>query len=68
MILFRLSHMGTAGPLQDWILCQLYEEKLQENMQIVLTYHPIIPEYSCKSYINSVPGVSCVNFIRKENL
>ena len=42
---FRLSHMGTEGLLQDWILCQLYEEKLQENMQTVLTFYLNTHEY-----------------------
>ena len=42
---FRLSHMGSERLLQDWILCQLHEEELQENMQTVLT---LLPEYSRK--------------------
>ena len=33
----RLSKMGTERFLQDGILCELYEEKLQENVQTVLT-------------------------------
>ena len=33
----RLSKMGTERLLQDGILCELYEEKLQENVQTVLT-------------------------------
>ena len=45
--------MGTERLLQDGILCELYEEKLQENVQTVLTwiliYYKLFLVWSCVS-------------------